>query len=294
MISNKLRIALFGNVYQAKKSASIQKVLSYLSTQEAEIIIDSQFYHFLTHKQQLSIEAETFEGDDFEADFAISLGGDGTFLMAASRVAAKRIPILGVNMGRLGFLADVSASELEEALESLFTGQYTIEERQAIEIETEGGELDGCHYALNDVALLKHDVASMISIHTSVDGEYLTTYQADGVIVSTPTGSTAYSLSNGGPIIVPHTNVMSITAVAPHSLNMRPVVVSGDAVVELSVDSRSGSYLIAVDGRSQSVPCNLRLTIRQAPFRVQIVKHHTHNFFQTLRRKLMWGTDTRA
>lgn len=294
MISNKLRIALFGNVYQAKKSASIQKVLSFLSTQEAEIIIDSQFYHFLTEKQHLSIQAQVFEGDDFDADFAISLGGDGTFLMAASRVGAKRIPILGVNMGRLGFLADVSASELEDALESLFTGQYSVEERQAIEIETEGGELNGCHYALNDVALLKHDVASMISIHTSVDGEYLTTYQADGVIVSTPTGSTAYSLSNGGPIIVPHTNVMSITAVAPHSLNMRPVVVSGDAVIELSVDSRSGSYLIAVDGRSQSVPCNMRLTIRQAPFRVQIIKHHTHNFFQTLRQKLMWGTDTRA
>ena len=292
--SKKLRIALFGNIYQAKKSASIQKVLSFLSTREAEVIIDREFYDFLTNKQHLSVEADTFEGNDFSADFVISLGGDGTFLMAASRVADKCIPILGVNMGRLGFLADISASELERSLAALFTGDYQIEERQVMEVLTDGGTLRGCRYALNDVAVLKHDNASMISIHTSVGREFLTTFQADGIIISTPTGSTAYSLSNGGPIIVPGTEVMSLTAVAPHSLNMRPVVIPSSTEVYLTVDSRSGSYLLAIDGRSESFPDCVKLTIRRAPFNVRIVKRHAGNYIQTLREKLMWGTDTRG
>lgn len=302
-MEKKLRIALFGNVYQAKKSASIQKVLSFLSTQEAEVCIDRAFYEFLTQQQHLDVEAEVFDGNDFTADFVVSLGGDGTFLMAASRVTDKCIPILGVNMGRLGFLADVNASELERALGALFTGEYTIEERQVMEVRAEGGTLHGCQYALNDVAVLKHDNASMISIHTTVGGEFLTTFQADGLVLSTPTGSTAYSLSNGGPIIVPGTEVMSLTAVAPHSLNIRPIVIPATTDVNLSIDSRSGSYLVAIDGRSESFPDCVRLVIRRAPFNVRIVKrpgchisgnHHlTGNYFQTLREKLMWGADTR-
>ena len=202
----KLKFALFGNTYQTKKSASIQKVLSCLAEHQAEIYVDREYYDFLTLDQHLDVRATSMiEGDDFEADFVISMGGDGTFLKAASRVREKMIPIVGVNMGRLGFLADVSPSEIERCVDALYEDDFSIESRALIKVQTDGEPLDGYDCALNDVAILKRDTASMISIRTSVNGQYLTTYQADGLVISTPTGSTAYSLSNGGPIIVPGT-----------------------------------------------------------------------------------------
>lgn len=228
------------------------------------------------------------------ADFVISMGGDGTLLRAAGLVGSKNIPILGVNMGRLGFLADIVPTEAESALDSLYRGDYTLENHSVICVEADGKPLSGVSHALNDIAVLKRDNASMISIRTSINGEYLVTYQADGLIVSTPTGSTAYSLSNGGPIIVPQTGILCLTPVAPHSLNIRPMVISDDSEITLTVESRNHNFLIAVDGQSAKCSEKTRLTIRKSPYNIKIVKRSSQKYFSTLRQKMMWGADTRG
>jgi len=294
MQNPKLSFAIFGNTYQPKKSASVCKIISCLSNYGAEISIDSEFFHFLTDVRHADISVHrVFEGNDFDADFVISMGGDGTFLKSAARVGMKNIPIIGVNTGRLGFLADITMHEIENCLCSLFHGSYQVYNREVIEVTVDGETLEGCRYALNDVAILKRDNASMISVRTSVDSEHLVTYQADGIIMSTPTGSTAYSLSNGGPIIVPGTNVFALTAVAPHSLNMRPIVLPDTVEVTFEVESRSHNFLLAIDGRSEKMTDGSRLTLRRAPYDIHVVKRHGEKYFNTLREKMMWGADVR-
>ena len=294
MEHRRLRFALFGNIYQARKSASIQKVLSCIANHDAELYVDMEYYYFLKDNQRLSVNAtKVFNGDDFDADFVISMGGDGTFLKAASRVGHKDIPILGVNMGRLGFLADISPDDIEHCINALAQDDFAIESRALIQVEADGNLLGDFSYALNDVAILKRDTASMISIRANINGQYLNTYQADGLVVSTPTGSTAYSLSNGGPIIVPGTKVFSMTAVAPHSLNVRPIVIPDSAVVELDVESHSHNFLVAIDGRSEKCKEGTKITLRRAPYDVKVVKRSDHRYFNTLREKMMWGADSR-
>ena len=292
--SRKLRFAIFGNVYQPKKSVSIQKLLACLAARQADVFIEREFYAFLTTGQKLPIDGvHVFDDGKFEADFVISMGGDGTFLRAASKVGDKQVPILGINTGRLGFLADVNAQEIEHTIDALYAGDYAVDTRSVIRVETEGKPIQGYHCALNDVAILKRDNASMITIHMTVNGDYVTTYQADGLIVSTPTGSTAYSLSNGGPIIVPGTHVFALTAVAPHSLNVRPIVLSEDSEIRLTVESRTHNYLVALDGRSENLPDTTRLTLSKAPYRVKVIKRAGTKYFHTLREKMMWGADQR-
>lgn len=294
MTNKHLTFAIFGNSFQPRKSQSLMRVLDFLRSKGASIVFDRTFYDFLTTEQNQELgEVGTFEGDDFNADYVISMGGDGTFLKAAVRVGIKSIPLIGINMGRLGFLADVLPGEVETALQAVLEGNYNIEEHTAIQISTNGGDFDGCHYALNDIAVLKRDIASMIGIHTSIDGSFLVNYQADGLIVSTPTGSTAYSLSNGGPIIVPQTRTLCLTPVAPHSLNIRPIVISDSSTVTLEVESRSHNYLVAVDGRSYTMHEGSTVTISKAPFVTRIVKPNGRRYFSSLRDKMMWGADKR-
>ncbi len=294
MEHRRLRFALFGNIYQARKSASIQKVLSCIANHDAELFVDMEYYYFLKDNQRLNVNAtKVFTDDDFDSDFVISMGGDGTFLKAASRVGRKDIPILGVNMGRLGFLADISPDDIEHCIYALAQDDFAIESRALIQVEADGNPLGDFSYALNDVAILKRDTASMISVRANINGQYLNTYQADGLVVSTPTGSTAYSLSNGGPIIVPGTKVFSMTAVAPHSLNVRPIVIPDSAVIELDVESRSHNFLVAIDGRSEKCKEGTKITLRRAPYDVKVVKRSDHRYFNTLREKMMWGADSR-
>lgn len=294
MTNKHLTFAIFGNSFQPRKSQSLMRVLDFLRSKGASIIFDRTFYDFLTAEQNQELgEVGTFEGDDFNADYVISMGGDGTFLKAAVRVGIKSIPLIGINMGRLGFLADVLPGEVETALQAVLEGNYNIEVHTAIQISTNGGDFDGCHYALNDIAVLKRDIASMIGIHTSIDGSFLVNYQADGLIVTTPTGSTAYSLSNGGPIIVPQTRTLCLTPVAPHSLNIRPIVISDSSTVTLEVESRSHNYLVAVDGRSYTMHEGSTVTISKAPFVTRIVKPNGRRYFSSLRDKMMWGADKR-
>ena len=295
MTSRKLQFAIIGNCHQPKKSVSILKLLACLDQQGAEVLMERKFFEFLTVAQQIPVSGVTlFDNGDFQADFVISMGGDGTFLRAASMVGPKQVPILGVNMGRLGFLADVSVQEVERTVKALYEGDFSIDTRSVIQLKTEGQPLKGYPCALNDVAILKRDNASMITIHATVNGDYLTTYQADGLIISTPTGSTAYSLSNGGPIIVPGTHVFSLTAVAPHSLNVRPIVLAEDSEVQLTVESRTHNYLVALDGRSEPLSDSTRLILTRAPYRVKVIKRAGTKYFHTLRQKMMWGADQRG
>lgn len=290
----KLRFAIFGNIYQAKKSVAVQKLLCLLEERKADILIDLPFYEYLTKDLLLDIPCTEFiTNDDFKADVVVSLGGDGTFLEAASRVGDKQIPILGINMGRMGFLADVTADEIDEALEAIYNDECEVEHRSVLQVEYSAGQPGTHPYALNEVAILKHDNSSMIAIRVNIDGEYLSTYQADGLIINTPTGSTGYALSVGGPIISPTSNALGLVPVAPHSLNVRPFTLCDNVEIELSVDSRSHQYLVAIDGRSESLSEDIRLKIRRAPYSVFLLKRKGSSFFRTLRNKLMWGSDVR-
>ena len=289
------KFVLFGNIYQAKKSAHVLRLLSILGKYQAEVYIEKEFHQFLTKEQKMDIHsANVFDRNDFDADMVLSMGGDGTFLKAASYVGNKNIPILGINTGRLGFLADVSPEEMEETFEDIYKGNYKIEDRSVLQVTSEGQPLKGYACGLNEIAVLKRDSSSMIAIHTSINGAYLTSYQADGLVIATPTGSTAYSLSVGGPVIVPHSNTIAITPVAPHSLNVRPIVINDDWEITLDVESRSHNYLIAIDGRSETCREGTRLTIRKADYYIKVVKRSSHVFFHTLRDKMMWGADGRG
>ena len=291
----KLRFALFGNSFQAKKSASVQQLFQLLMAREAALQIDGTFYRFLTEELQIDIPSavQVVADGQFDADVLISLGGDGTFLEAARRVADRGIPILGVNMGRLGFLADVLPEDLEEAVNQIYAGECHVEERCLLQLEYDKGQPEGYPYALNEVAVLKRDVSSMISIRIDVNGEYLTTYQADGLIVNTPTGSTGYALSVGGPVMQPGSHTLGLVPVAPHSLTVRPLTLMDDAVITLTVSSRNHRFLVALDGRSEKCSEDVRLTIRRAPYMIKVLKRPGQSFFRTLRTKLMWGTDVR-
>lgn len=296
MSLRKLRFAIFGNIYQADRSNGIQHLLHLLEQRRAEVSMERAFFDYLSKTRGVALDGVTsFNEDDFEADFVVSMGGDGTLLRSAYCVGDRCIPIIGVNMGRLGFLAGVGVDDIEEVLDSLYYGEYTVDCLAMVQVETTlGNGEDVSDRALNEVAVLKRDNASMITIRTSINGEYIVTYHADGLIISTPTGSTAYSLSNGGPIMVPHTGVLCLTPVAPHSLTARPLVVPDSAVITLEVESRTHNFLVAADGRSSKYDESQILTISRSPFDAHIVKPKSKTYFSTLRQKMMWGADTRV
>ena len=289
-----MRIALLGNVFQTKKNAYIKRVLKKLAELQADICIEEGFADFLNRELSVSLNGmDTFKLPHLKADLVISMGGDGTFLTSAAQVGARGIPILGINTGRLGFLADISPEDIENALDAVFDGRYTIEQRAVIAMTLDGETYHGYPYALNEVAILKHDNSSLIEIDTHINGALLTNYMSDGLIISTPTGSTGYSLSVGGPIIVPRSGTFCLSPVASHSLSTRPVIVCDDVVITLSVRSRSHNFLIAVDGRSESISENTTITLRRAPYAIGVMKVMHQNFFDTLRDKMMWGADQR-
>ena len=294
-MTKKLKFALFGNVYQERKCVAVQKFFAVANEMEAEIAIPESFCNFLRNNLKIRIpECEIITDNNFTADYAVCMGGDGTFLDVASRVASKEIPIIGFNTGRLGFLANFSPDHIDKTIRDIYAGNFSVAQHSVLCISCDEMQLKDYPCALNEIAILKHDISSMITIHTDINDEYLTTYQADGLIIATPTGSTAYSLSVGGPIIVPQSNTICLTPVAPHSLNMRPIVLTDDCEITLRVESRSHSFLISLDGRSESYPENVHLHICKAPYHVNVVTHKDQSFFSTLRKKMMWGADRRC
>lgn len=294
MPSCPLKIAIFGNECQLHNELAIARVVQCLAQHKAEVYVDEPFLDYLRQSGNLPAYPLTpFSGNDFDAQLALSLGGDGTFLKAAGRIGQKQIPIVGINMGRLGFLADVPASKAEDALNDIFNGEYRIEEHVVMKMEVGNEPFGGNPFAVNDIAILKRDDASMITIGVRVDGERLITYQADGLIVATQAGSTAYNLSNGGPIVAPNTNALCLTAVAPHSLNVRPIVLPDNVELQLCVESRSHNYLVAIDGRSTKLVQGVDIHISKAPYVVKQVRRNNQTYFTTLRNKMMWGADSR-
>lgn len=293
MLKGNKYILLFGNSFQVKNRANILSLIESIKKYQSNILIEREFGEFL---QQPDLLQSFFDSDkikEIDAAFAISVGGDGTFLSTAASIGDKEIPILGVNMGRLGFLADVSPHKIDEALSSLYKGEYIIEQRSLLEVRVDGQLFTTYPYALNEVSVLKHDNSSLIDIEVHIDGYPMATYIADGLIVCTPTGSTGYSLSAGGPIISPKSNTICLSAVAPHSLNVRPVILCNDVIVNLQVKSRRNRFLLSIDGRSCSLPDNKVVTLSQAPHTIGVIKVLHKSFFDTLRDRMMWGADYR-
>lgn len=289
-----MKIGVFGSDHQQEKLILIRRLFDKLYALGAEVYIDTPFYDFLKEKlQYMPANNGLLNENTLDIDIALSVGGDGTFLRTAARVNMQAVPILGINTGRLGFLADISSNEIDETLEEIFKNYYKVEERILLHLDTENFQTEQHNYALNEVAILKRDTSSMITIHTYLNNDYLTTYQADGLIIATPTGSTAYSMSVNGPIIVPQSNSIVLTPVAPHSLNVRPLVIPDTTKIRLSVESRNDTFLVALDGRSEVFPGETELEITKADYSAKVVKRHNHTFYQTLREKLMWGADAR-
>lgn len=288
------RCAIFGNTYQPKKCEAVQKLFDALNASGIVPLIDHPFYDYLKEEMHISVSGHQLIDDDaFEADVAVSMGGDGTFLTTAMRVGEKQIPILGINTGRLGFLADFSLDDITQTLDKYLAGQLRTERCNVLQVKSSEGQMQGYPYALNEVAVLKRDNSSMISIRVDLNDEYLTTYQADGLVVNTPTGSTAYALSVGGPVMLPGSQNVGLVPVAPHGLTVRPLTLPDDLEIKLTIESRSHNFLVAIDGRSESCQDTTQLTIRKAPYHVFVLKRPETSFLHTLRSKLLWGSDAR-
>lgn len=291
---NRMRFAIFGNKHQSKKSRSIGLLFCAITEYGDTFSIDKPFYEFLLSEGiDVPQPAELITGDDFTADITISFGGDGTLLRTASRIGRKAIPILGINAGRLGFLTTTSNEDIGYVLGKIHSGDYEVEEHNIIEAVTDGKELRNYPFALNEIAIMKHDSSSMMTIEATLNGNDRIIYQADGLIVAAPSGSTGYSLSVGGPIIAPDANVLVLTPIAPHSLSARPLVISDSAQIGIKVNSRSHNFLIAIDGRNESCNETTRITVRKADYKQLIIRSRKHSFIQNLQEKLMWGADIR-
>lgn len=288
------RVAIFVYLHKIGIEHLLEQIIIFLERQKITILIDTYLYDFILSKTGKSFEnMEIISSDRFSADMAISIGGDGTFLNTASRVVDKSIPILGINSGRLGFLADVAMDDSIAVLRSVLENEFTIEERSLLHLETLDGTRIETPYALNDIALQKQDSSSMIMVEAKANGELINIYQADGLIIATPTGSTAYSMSVGGPIVVPQAESFVISPVASHSLNVRPLIVPDNWVIELRVQSRTNNFLVSLDGRFKVLNHDTRLQVKKAGYKIKLIKPLNHTFFDTLRNKLLWGADKR-
>jgi NAD+ kinase len=228
-----------------------------------------------------------------QADFLISVGGDGTMLDTVVLVKDTNIPVLGINTGRLGFLANVSKNDLQLAISELAKGHFTIDQRSLLSLNSNDSTFAGENIALNDLVIHKNASSSMIVVHTFINGEYLNSYWSDGVIISTPTGSTGYSLSCGGPILFPKSSSFCITPIAPHNLNVRPIIVSDEHVISFEIEGRTNSFMVSMDSRTNVLPMGVQLAVRKAEFRFNVLKFNNENYLETLREKLMWGLDNR-
>jgi len=271
-----MQVVIYGKIFKEDHIPFVQELLDLLHRDSFSVYIYKPYLDQLKSKVNFKSEIGVFEGYlDFKVrpiDFVITLGGDGTILDAVTQVRDSGVPILGINLGRLGFLASVERTYISEAISLLQKGMYGYDERDLIQLESKPSLFGEVSFALNDCTLLKRDTSSMIVIHTYVNGAYMSSYWADGIIISTPTGSTGYSLSCGGPIIFPNSNNFVITPVAPHNLNVRPVVISNDSIVSFEVEGRADSFLCTLDSRFEAVDSSYQLAVRKADFKIRLVQ----------------------
>ncbi|MCE7043075.1 NAD kinase [Dyadobacter sp. CY312] len=288
-----MKIAIHGRNFNESARPFIESMFNELARREVDVQLSQAFRTFL---DQQGIQHQTtlvYEKPEelYDARLVVSMGGDGTLLETISHVGAREIPAIGVNVGRLGFLATVSPERISDMITALDNGQFRIDERTLVALDAD--LFDGLNFGLNDFTITKTDTSSMITVHTYLNDEFLNSYWADGLIISTPTGSTGYSLSCGGPVLVPHSQNFIVTPISPHNLNVRPLVLEDTAVLRLEVKSRSNNFLISLDARSRVVDENTLLTIRKAHFRARLIKMLDDSFLNTLRSKLSWGLDMR-
>jgi NAD+ kinase len=288
-----MKVFVYGQRAKEKDVPFIKELLDKLNRAEVEVEIYKPFYDEL--KNLLDIEMATFEKEEElsagSADYMITLGGDGTILSAMTLIKDAAIPILGINLGRLGFLASIEKQKIEIAIQDLVSKKYTIEKRSMLLLE--GDLFKGMPYALNDFTILKRDTSSMITIHAYINGEFLNSYWADGLIVSTPTGSTGYNLSCGGPIVFPGSGNFAVTPVAPHNLNVRPIVIPDNSELRFKIEGRSENYLCTLDSRYETIQAEQELVLRRGDFDTHLVKLLDQRFMNTMRNKLNWGFDKR-
>ncbi len=291
-----MRIAIYGRPTNDNISEPIQVLFHKLNEYKAEIFIFEPYYHFLKQRINLNGNIKTFGSySDLNTsiDYMLSLGGDGTLLETLTYIRNLGIPVLGINTGRLGFLANVAKTEIPIAIEALVEKKFEIENRALLSVTSANNLFGDVNYALNELTIFKKDSSSMITIHTYINGDYLNSYFADGLLVATPTGSTAYSLSCGGPIVMPDSQNFIITPIAPHNLNVRPLVIPDSNTIKLKVEGRSSHYLASLDSRNEIIDSSIELTIKKADFSLRIIRLENQNFFNTIRNKLLWGLDRR-
>lgn len=293
-----MKIAIYGQYFQSSSQDSVRTLLNFLLQQPLEVLIEADYLACLLKEDGEIKKLETlktFSSLDTSYDLLISIGGDGTILRAITFVRDLGIPIVGINTGRLGFLATIQVNYIEKAMTSILENRYKISERSLLSIETTPENKDVLHtnFALNEIAVSRKNTTSMITVSTHLNDEFLTSYWADGLIVSTPTGSTGYSLSCGGPVISPDANNFVLTPIAPHNLSARPLVIPDDTKINLKVDGREDDYLISLDSRIATLPNSAIVTIKKADFKIKMVELLDESFIDTLRKKLLWGEDKR-
>ena len=292
-----MKIAVYGPLYNERSKSTIKILIEYLKNRSVDVFFEKDFYESVLKISNIDIESfrcDTFKSLDNSFDLLISIGGDGTILRAITYVKDLNIPIVGINTGRLGFLATIPMNKVEKALDEIFEGNYRISKRSLLAITVgEGEAVFDLNFALNEITVSRKNTTSMISVETWLDEEYLTSYWADGLIVSTPTGSTGYSLSCGGPVIMPESDSFVLTPIAPHNLNARPLVISSNKIIKLKVSGREDEHLVSLDSRIKTLPNNTTMTIQKAPFNMHMIELKDERFIETLRKKLLWGADQR-
>ena len=290
-----MKIGVHGKEFTRPSAPFIQRIFEVLTHHRVELFVSTKFASLLKQSAFKSYKWETFDpGESLKnIELIISIGGDGTLLESVSYIGKKEIPVLGINTGRLGFLATISREETERALEMVINKSFTLDKRAVLQLETNVGIFGDLNFALNDFTVVKKDTSAMITIHTFIDGEFLNSYWADGIIVATPTGSTGYSLSCGGPLIFPRSGNFVLTPVSPHNLTVRPIIVSDTSQISFQVEGRSKKFLVSLDSRIATVDNTVKLTIKRAGFIVNLVQLEGYHYFKTLRQKLNWGLDIR-
>lgn len=291
-----MRIAIFGKNLENEAVEHLQKMFNHLDDRNIEYVVYASFYSLLKKKITFKKEVGTFNNHLAIIDnisYLLSIGGDGTLLDTVSLVRGSTVPILGINTGRLGFLSNVSAEYAIDAINQILEKNYTLDQRTLLSADVNEGRLGDFCFGLNEISIHKKDNQAMINIHTYLDGVLLNSYWADGLIIATPTGSTAYSLSCGGPILLPESKSIVITPIAAHNLTVRPVVIPDSITIKLAVQSRNDSYLVNVDSKTTVVKSSAEITIVKASFKINLIKLNNQNFLDTIRNKLMWGVDKR-
>jgi NAD+ kinase len=290
-----MKVAIYSQYPKKQSKDSLKTLTKELLSLKAELFLEHEFYNDIKQELKAASVYNTFKTLDSSFDLFVSIGGDGTILRAITFVKDLNIPIIGINTGRLGFLATIQPEDIKQAIQDIYNKKYTLSKRTLLSIKTspENSDIKDINFALNEIAVSRKNTTSMITVETKLNGEFLTSYWSDGLIIATPTGSTGYSLSCAGPVITPDTTSFVLTPIAPHNLSARPLVIEDSTIIELKVSGRENNYLVSLDSRIATLSNDTTITIKKAPFTINMIELNSESFLSTLRKKLLWGEDKR-